>query len=463
MSQEPPAKRNSKATEEESFLNSQFETRSSAPGALSAASLANGRNAQLPYWWLAWKVIFYHGNPTIQKFSIVTAIGAIAVGVASLLVTIGVIDGFHREIKTRMLGLSPHVFIRMKEGGAALGQEARSVAVVLGPGRNLSASPFVIGQAMIRSASSSLGVVLKAVDPRLEPGVTKLDALIKSGQWFDHEGPASKKSLMPVILGREAARTLGVFTGSEITLMSSPGTDSLASLPKMTPAVVRGVFESGYYEYDSTLAYIPFERASTIWPSRGPATAALYWIGVSGSDAAKADHLADELQSKLIQNMNVFQVMPWSELNRSLFSALKLEKLMLTLVLSLIIFIASITVTSNLILIAAQKIRMIGSLRSMGITQGEIGRLMLQIGGLLGFLGVVAGLGLIIPIAFIILKTDWVRLPAEIYMIERVPLALDAIDVLGVSAFAWVISVAAAALPAYKTAKMETSKILRYG
>ncbi|MBI4669625.1 MAG: ABC transporter permease [Elusimicrobia bacterium] len=434
----------------------------------------------LPYVWLAWKITFYKGNPTIQKFSVLTAIFAIAFGTASLLVTIGGIDGFHQEIKQRILGLSPHVFIRLRTDARNIEKDAGILTEALASQRNLHLSPFVISQVMVRTPSGTLGMVLKAVDPRREGEVTGLRRLIKKGDWFDQSktsdfsakgGSASGgrlqtsdlKSSIPIIIGTEAAINLGLTVGSKAALLTSSGSDSFLSLPQIRSAEVAGIFESGYYEYDSSLVYASLNDVERLWGAGNASANAIFWLGIKGDDPEKAGQVAREISKELSSLPQVRQVLAWGEMNRSLFSALKLEKLMLTLVISLIIFIASIAVASNLIMISAMKTKMIGSLRSMGASRGEVLCLMLAVGGLLGILGVAAGLALTCPIALILLKTHWIRMPPEIYMIDRLPFVLDFATTAAVCLFAWAVSVLASVLPAYKTARLDASQILRYG
>ncbi|MBI4064520.1 MAG: ABC transporter permease [Elusimicrobia bacterium] len=431
----------------------------------SSGSPLTPHPSPLPYIWLAWKIIFYKGNPTIQKFSVLTAIAAIGVGMASLLVTIGIMDGFHREIKNRILGVSPHVFARLHADNEAqaLRQADRAAKNLAGP-LGAGFSPFAIGQAMIRTRSGSMGVVVKAIDPKREPSVTNLAGLVKRGNFFENNaekpGGHQDTEAIPLLIGSELAVSLGADVADQVALFASAGS-SMAEMPRILKGVVRGVFESGYYEYDSSLVYIPLYSAGRLWSGREQGT--LFWLGVKGKDPEKAEALALELSKTIDPSAKVSQILTWGQMNKNLFSALKLEKLMLTLVLSLIIFVASVSVTSNLIMIAAQKTKMIGSLSSMGISKTEVAKLMLAIGGMLGALGIIFGLFLTVPVDFILTKTDWVRLPAEVYMIERVPIELGWLNVLGVAFFTWVVSLAASALPAYRTSRLDPSQILRYG
>ncbi|GEM_PF-1361850 len=407
---------------------------------------------------LAWKIIFFKGNPTLQKFSTATAVIAIGIGVASLIITIGVIDGFHAEIKNRILGLSAHVFVRLarvpKENTNA--EIEKVTRIITSADAKTQSAPFAITQAMLRAPGATLGVVLKAIDPQGEPNVSHLNKLLQEGSWFTSK--SSTDNTIELLLGAEAAKNLGVNVGSKVALILSP-TASLAPLmPKIVSARVSGIFQSGYYEYDSSLAYIKLDDALKFFNSE-----MLLWIGVNGQDPARAAELAKKITGAANASANVISVISWSEMNKGLFSALKLEKIMLTLVISLIIFIASITITSNLIMLAAQKTKLIGSLRSLGGSRRELGYLMLSIGGLLGFLGSLLGLLITGPLIYLIKNTNLVKLPAEIYMIDRLPINLGASEVLLVVLFAWGVSVLASALPAFGTGRLEVSQILRYG
>ncbi|MFC1520831.1 ABC transporter permease [Elusimicrobiota bacterium] len=419
---------------------------------------------KVPYFWLAWKILRYPHNPTLQKFSILISIIAIAVGVASLIITLGVVNGFHHEIKSRILGLSPHVFMRLAEveprvfkiSGKELIDRIRSKKDHV-----KGVSPFFLGQAILRTGRGSLGVMLKAVDPMHEGEVTRTKDLIIKGKWLEPghaQAPQKRTQAVPIIIGSELAENLAVTVGSELLLLAPGHNSALAMTPAIYKAYVKGIFRSGYYEYDSSFALIDAMKAYQL---RNLIQSA--WIGVKGSDIEKSKELSDTLKAEFADEPAVARIVPWSEINKSLFSALKLEKMMLSLVISLIIFVATVGIASNLILIGSQKTKMLGSLRSLGVSRKELSHLILSLGAILGILGSILGLIISCPIYFLIKYTEIVHLPPAIYMLESLPIRITAGETMIVVILAWILSVIVSIIPAYQTAKLEVSQILRYG
>lgn len=412
--------------------------------------------------WLAWKIISFKGNPSLQKFSMATSIIAIGIGVAGLLITLGVVEGFHSEIKNRILGLSPHIFVRLNPApGQNLDSiEKRVTQRLPQTSPQMPAAAFSIGQAMIRSSYSSAGMLIKAVDPQKEPLVTGIRERLIAGVWLPVQ---HDPKIVPVLIGIEAAKTLGVTTNDEVALIASTTDGLTVAMPRIKKARVVGIFESGYYEYDSSLAYMPIAYAPDLWQIAGKNDQNTYWIGLRTPNPETAPQTTEKIWSLLAGLADVVAVLPWSRMNRSLFSALKLEKIMLGLVLSLIILVASISVTTNLFMICAQKTKMVGSLRSLGLTKGEIQRLMLCLGGLLGAAGCLLGGAIAVPLGAIIQHTNLITLPADVYMLTRVPFDLKMMDAGLVIILAWLLCVIAGIFPARYTGKIDISQILRYG
>ncbi len=197
--------------------------------------------------WLAWKIIFYKNNPTLQKFSIAASIASIAVGVAGLLVTLGVVNGFHSEIKSRILGLSPHVFVRLSlHKHENLAPAADSVTRTLAAADpQVKTAAFAVGSVMLRSSYASSGLMLKAVDAQAETGVTGIKGLIIKGEWLTPTQPHKADTAIDIVLGKEAARATGVSIGDKVAIIASANDSIAMAMPKIETGLVRVIFESG--------------------------------------------------------------------------------------------------------------------------------------------------------------------------------------------------------------------------
>ncbi len=402
---------------------------------------------------------------------VTTAIGVlgVAVGVAALLTTLSVMNGFQSDIRKKIVGAQAHLllFAEMKEPRAARLREALArrpeVAAV---------SPFVLGQAVITAQGRSMGIVLKGIDPDLEFKVNDLAKSLTAGDWGGirpspppqgkktprNEAGNRRESAAPgIVLGEELAKNLGVWLGEEVILVSPQGLSSpMGLLPALKRFRVAGTLRTGYYEYDSATAYAYILDAASFLKTPGGASG----LQARLDDLSLAERVAGELQRTVGMDATVRS---FSQINRTLFAALKLEKHVMSLILALIILVASFNIASNLILMSSEKLRDIGLLKAMGATASQIRRIFLWVGLLIGGLGVGLGLLLGLSLCWIIHRYPLVELPPDIYYLSRVPVQVQWTDVAGIAVCGMALSLLAALYPAARAAKADPVEAIRYG
>lgn len=375
------------------------------------------------------------------------AVLSVTVGVAALIATLAVMTGFREDIRRKILGAQPHLIVMSQTGSMAEGDYSSVFSDI----EEVRAwSPFLLEQGLLKSGAKTQGVVIKGVNVETETAVTGLASHVATGRWTDLSAASST-----VLLGSELARTLGVLAGDLVLLVvPSPSASLFGDLPALHRLTVAGTLETGLYDYDANLAVVSLATAQEAFEK----PQAWSGIGVRVEDPDEPFGAAFRIQKNL--GSSVF-VRSWLAMNRNLFAALKLEKVVMFLILALITLVAAFTILSNLILVTAQKTREIGILKAMGATQGVIGRAFLVQGMILGLVGAGAGTVLGLAIALFLKAYPVVKLPADIYYVERLPVTIVASDVFLVAGAALVIVLAATLYPARAASKMDALKAIR--
>lgn len=386
-------------------------------------------------------------------FTLVTTligVSGVTIGVAALLTTLSVMNGFQADIRRKIVGAQAHVTVAAHMDAA----RRKKVEDALDARRSVVArSPFVLGQAILTFKGRSSGIVAKGIDPDLEFEVNNLAQSLTEGDWKG----LSQKPVSGVVLGVELAQNIGAWVGDEVVLISPQGLDSpLGLIPAMKKFKVVGVLKTGYYEYDASTAYCALADAAAFFKTPG---------GLSGyqvrlSDLGLAESEAAALQRELGWD---YAVRSFNDMNRTLFAALKLEKYVMFLILVLIILVASFNIASNLILLGTEKLRDIGILRAMGATPKMIRRIFLWEGLLIGGSGTVFGVSLGLFLSWVIWRFPIVELPGDIYYLSRVPVQVDPLDVAVVTLCGLVLSVLATLYPAYRASRIDPIEAIHYG
>jgi lipoprotein-releasing system permease protein len=386
----------------------------------------------------------------------ILSIAGVTVGVMALIVVIAVMAGFESDLKSRILGVESHIVI-MRHGGPF--SAYRKVFELLQKSDGVeAATPFVYSQIMIRSSAGVSGAVLRGIDPESAGRVIKVleDAALANLEKI-RQGKETTVSEPGIILGKELSRSLGVTKGDVVYLISPRGIISpIGHLPAMKRFRVTDLFESGMYEFDGSMAYIHINDAQKILRIADSVTG----IEVRVKDIYKARKIAEEI----IGNLGFpYWAKDWMQMNRNLFSALKLEKTVMFIILTLIVLVAAFNIASTLIMMVMGKTRDIAILKAMGATDKSIGRIFVFNGMVIGSVGTIVGVILGFCVCILLEKYKFIELPGDVYYITTLPVRLEGIDVLLIAAAAMVICFLATLYPARQAAKLNPVDAIRYG
>jgi len=393
---------------------------------------------------------------------VTTSIGVlgVTVGVAALITTLSVMNGFQEDIQKKVIGAQAHLTIH---GIASRRDLAEAAALAAADPEVAATAPFVLGQAILTYRGRSLGIVLKGLDPEQEFRVNDLAKTLREGSWeaLKAETPSGEKSgRQPppgIVLGEELARQIGAWTGEEVVLVSPQSVATpLGLLPKMQKFRVAGLLHTGYYEYDSTTGYSELSAAARFFGAEAGATG----LGARLRDLGASEKAGRRLQLALGPGRTV---RTYSQMNKTLFAALKLEKAVMFIILTLIILVASLNIASTLILRSVEKTRDIGLLKALGAGPSRIRRIFLAEGFLIGGAGVGMGLGLGLLLCWVIRRYPIVELPPDIYYLSEVPVSVQIPDVLAVAGLGLALSLLATLYPASRAARVDPVEAIHYG
>jgi lipoprotein-releasing system permease protein len=385
------------------------------------------------------------------SFNTAISIGGVALGVMALLVVLSVMSGFHEDLQRKILGVNAHMVVLDQRG--ILDNYEKTVETIKGVRDVVSASPFVLGQVMVSFGSKGQGVYLRGIDPAAEENTTDIAKHLKEGRLSDLD---NKDGLPGIILGGELARRLGVFRSDTITVLSPTGEiGPLGVLPRVKSFKVVGIFEVGMFEYDANLAITGLRPAQEFFKLGNAVTG----IEVRIADIYKASEVREITQKTL---KYPFHVRDWMQMNRNLFSALKLEKFAMFIILVLIILVASFNIVSTLIMNVIEKQREIAILKTMGATNSGIMTIFMFQGFIIGLIGTIVGLVCGFALSYVLNTYQIIKLPPDIYYLSHLPVKMKLSDFLSVSGSAIIISFLSTIYPAWQAAKLDPIKPLRY-
>jgi lipoprotein-releasing system permease protein len=393
---------------------------------------------------------------TFISFITMLSIAGVTVGVMALIVVIAVMAGFESDLKNRILGIESHVVIMRH--GSPFSDYHKILGQVVNTNGVEAATPFIYTQIMLRSSSGVSGAVLRGIDPESAGEVIKVldrSALLNIKKMY--RGKETTGSVPGIILGKELARNLGLGMGDAVYLISSRGMISpMGYLPAMKRFQVAGLFESGMYEYDGSLAYIHLRDAQKILHMEDSVTG----IEVRINDIYNARHIAD----KILADVGFpYWARDWMQMNHNLFSALKLEKTVMFIILALIVLVAAFNIASTLIMMVMGKTKDIAILKAMGAMDGSIRKIFIFKGMVIGFMGTTLGVCLGFILCKLLEKYKFIELPGDVYYISTLPVRLEALDVFIIAAGAMVICFIATLYPARQASKLNPVEAIRYG
>ncbi len=403
----------------------------------------------------------------ISVITFISILG-VTVGVTALIIVLSVMTGFEENLKDKILGVNANVVVTGFEHGmrdySQVTGEVMKVPGVTG------ATPFTYSQAMISSSGGVVGAVVRGLDVKTAGTVTVLPNKIKDGDISGIETPfapvgASKEPSLPgIVIGRELARNLGVDVGDRVNVISPMGTMTPAGpVPRMAAFTVSGIFELGMYEYDSSMAFISLGNAQKFFRLGDTATG----VEVKVKDIYAAGTVADSITKTL---KGPYFTRTWMEMNKNLFSALRLEKVAMFIILTLIILVAALNIISTLIMVVMEKGKDIAILKSLGATSGSIMKIFMIEGIIIGVtgtflgtvIGLVAALNLQGIVEFIERVFHFKVLPPSVYYIDTFPSKVEPSVVIAVVLISICISFLATLYPSYQASRFDPVEGLRY-
>jgi lipoprotein-releasing system permease protein len=390
------------------------------------------------------------------SFITLLSMAGVTVGVMALIIVIAVMSGAETYFKSQILGVEAHVILRRHGGEIA---DYRNISRQLETQQGVtSADPFIHTQVMLRSASTMSGAVLRGVDPASAGTAIKGYSREELHSKLRVETSDSAEVSVPgIILGRELAMNLGVSEGAVVYIISPRGMMSpVGHIPGMKRFEVTGIFSSGFYEYDATLAYIHLETAQNLLRIGDAVTG----IGVRITDI----YHADRMSAAIGEDFGFpYWTTDWMQLNRNFFSALQLEKKAMFIILTLIILVAAFNIASSLIMMVLSKTKDIAILKAMGATDKSIRRIFVYKGLVIGLVGTVLGVILGVLGCYILKNYQFIELPGDVYYFTTLPVQLRYLDVFLIVVAAVGICFVSTLYPAYKASRLDPVEALRYG
>ncbi|MDA8079104.1 MAG: lipoprotein-releasing ABC transporter permease subunit [Nitrospiraceae bacterium] len=378
------------------------------------------------------------------------SIGGVAVGVMALLVVLSVMSGFQQDLQRKILGANAHIVIRNFRGP----DDYEKVAEKLKGDKDITAfAPFVLGQVMVSYGKRAHGVYIRGIDPAAEARTTELLSHIREGGiqrlYPDNDVPG-------IIIGKELAANLGVFVGDKVNIVSPIGEiGPMGMLPRVKQFRVAAIFELGMFEYDTNLVLTHMKPAQEFFGMKDDITG----VQLRLNDIYKATEVKKRLQKTL---GFPFAVMDWMQMNKNLFSALKLEKFAMFVILVLIVLVASFNIISNLIMNVIEKSREIAILKAIGATGSGIMTVFMLQGLFIGLIGTIIGITGGYSLGYILNRYEIIKLPADVYYLSHLPVKMELIDFITVSCSAIIISFLATLYPAWQAARLNPVEPLRY-
>jgi lipoprotein-releasing system permease protein len=388
---------------------------------------------------------------SISISSFISVLG-VTVGVAAVTIALALMTGLQQELRDRVLGANPHIYVWNQKGlGADYHpelQKLRQLSHVIG------AAPEILGQGLISSAGKTAPVQIKGVEPRLEQDVTDINGAMRSGS-LDALAPRNADDRDGILLGKDLAATLGVAVGDPVMLVTTEETLSpMGPIPRPRRLRVAGVFTLGLYELDSTSGFVSLDVAKRLF---GKSQADLIQLRVDDIDAAP--RIARSLRETLGPEYITQDV---AEMNRSLFSALWLEKVAISLAIGLIVVVAALNIVASLILLVMEKHRDIAILKTMGAGSRSVTAIFMMEGVIIGLLGTAVGALGGFAIATVVDRYELIRVPEDVYMVSHLPLTVLPTDLLLVVTMALFICFVATIYPSRQAARLDPAQALRY-
>ncbi len=389
----------------------------------------------------------------ISLISIISVLG-VAVGVMALIVVLSVYTGFTEGLRDQIIGINAHILVQ--SFGGEIDNPKLLVNKIESVDGVVAATPYIYGQALITSGNASSGIVLRGIEPATAGRVINLESKMINGSLRDLY---AETTLPAIILGSELAKQLRVRKGGKIRLISPNGPlTPMGVLPKVRTCRVGAVFETGMFEYDSTMGFVNLETARGLVGMNSKGVHGIE-VRVTDKKVDQADLVAAGIGEEL---GGMYSVRDWMRINQNLFAALKLEKIGIFIALDLIILVASLNIISTLVMVVMEKTRDIAILKSMGATTASIMRIFFYQGAVIGLTGTVLGVCSGLGLCALLKRYEIIELPRNVYPMSTMPVKVVPMDVTVIALSAVLITLAATLYPSWKASRVRPAEALTY-
>lgn len=402
---------------------------------------------------VARRYLFSHRKQAfIYVISLMSIIG-VALGVAALVVVLGVYNGLTTDMRDKILGANAHGIVLSYIPDAFGKNPGLRDEILRTPGVT-GATPFIYTEVMLSSGDGVKGLMLRGVDPRTAPGVLSMLKAIKKGSINGFE---TGDGTPGIIIGEELAKHIGLGMGSRVNLLSPSGEKTTAGFqPRIRPFEVAGIFKTGMYEYDSSLAFVTLDAARELL---GLDPGFLSGIEITVDDVYRADEITKELTDNI---GNPFYARSWMDMNANLFAALKLEKIGMFILLIMVVLIGSFSIVATLVMLVMEKTRDIAVMMSMGATRKMIRRIFMYQGTIIGFVGTMLGYALGLTVGYLLKRYQFIKLPENVYTLDHLPIIITVPDVLIIGGAAMLLCFLSTLYPARQASRLKPADALRY-
>jgi len=387
----------------------------------------------------------------ISVISVFSTVGVI-VGVMAVIVALAIMTGLQQELRDRILGSSPHIYVWKASGIADYHAEAdklRRLPHVVG------AAPAILGQGLLSVAQETVPVQIKGIDPALESQVTDLEQALKSGS-LEALNPSPDGSVDGILLGKDLAAKLNVNVGDDVSLLTPHGgtLSPMGMLPRARRLRVVGMFSLGLLEFDSTYGYVSLDVAKRLLGKDR-----VDHIQVRVDDIWAAPGIADAITETFGEE---YIKQDWKEMNRQLFSALWLEKVAVSLAIGLIVMVAALNIVTSLILLVMEKNRDIAILKTMGASARSVTLIFMMQGLIIGIVGTAVGAAAGYTLATVFDRYQLIRVPIDVYQVSHLPFTVLPLDFAMVVVGAVLVCFFATLYPSRQAARLDPAQALRY-
>jgi lipoprotein-releasing system permease protein len=385
----------------------------------------------------------------ISLISIISTIG-VAVGVMALIIALALMTGLQLEMRTRILGATAHVYVFKAGGLGDYHDEARKLETIEGVE---GAAPMMLGKALIDSSQDRAFISLKGIDPDLEGRVTDLKSSMLSGRLEDLKQPEGRTE--GIVIGKDLSDQLGTFIGDQVQVLTPEGTlTPNGMVPRVRVLKVVGIFRLGLYEFDSQYGFVTLPVAERLMNRTRPD-----FMQLRVRDIYDAPAIADAVPEKAGTE---YGAQDWTDMNQSLFSALWIEKMVISITIGLIVMVAALNIIASLVLLVMEKNRDIAILKTMGSPTASVRTIFMLQGLVIGLVGTAFGAAGGLGLSYVLDRYQLIRVPMDVYQISHVPFTLQTLDVVVVIVSAIVICFAATIYPSRLAARLDPAQALRY-